>query len=140
MATSIINYSISPCLYQQTVGNLQLLPFTIGVDASSEREFKKLLPMIIRYVAEEGWKMKFLSPCLCWLAGGTAADNAAEATLSSNNIPYCNLVRLSVGNTNANMGQHTSLRTELTEQQPNLYVLVPETGNTNICFTPGSFK
>ena len=134
-------YFPPPNLYQQTVKNLQLLPFTVGVDASSERESEKLLPMIVRYVTEESLKMDSLSPCLCLQVELLLTCFMQLRPLSqANSIPYLNLVRLSVGNTNANMGQHTSLRTELTEQQPNLYVLVPETGNTNICFRPGSFK
>ena len=124
---SIINHFISPYLYQQTVENFQLLPFTIGVYASCERESEKILPV------------SFSLPVL---AGGTAADmfHAVDNTLWANNIPYHNLVGLSMDNAIANMGQHTSLRTMLTEQQPNLYVLVPETGSTNRCFMPRRFK
>ena len=71
-----------------------------------------------------------------------AADmfHAVDTTLSSNNIPYQNLVELSVDNTNADMAQHTSLRIKHTEQRSNLYVLFPETGSTNICSRPESFK
>ena len=112
-----------PNLYQKKVRNLQLLPFTIGDDASSEWESEKLLPMIVRYVTMEGLEMEFFSMPV--LTGGTAADMfyAVYATLSSNDIPYHNLVGLSVDNTDANIGQHSSLRTNLTEQQPKSYEL-----------------
>ena len=115
-----------------------MLPITIGVDASSERESEKLLPMIVRYVTEEGLKLKFLSMPV--LTGGTAADMFHAVDTILVNIPYLNLVGLSLDTTKANMGEHTSLWTKLTEKQQKLYMLIPETENPNICFKPESFK
>ena len=72
------------------------------------------------------------------LAGGTAAEMFRAVILLSLQTIFHIAIWLDFQwITLVSTGQNTTLGTKLTEQQPNLYVLVPETGYTNICFSLG---
>ena len=126
---AIISKVLGPHCHSYVVQNCQKHPFGIRIGGSSDTDFEKMNPATIRIFDINRAKpitSHFYHMCV---TSGRDASKAAtlfgvvQETLEADEIPWTQVVSLSVDNTNSEVGAHNSLPSRLKAKNPETYVL-----------------
>lgn len=122
----ILNYAVAPELKRTLVSAMQLQPYSLSTDASSDTGLSKMNPLTVRIydINRNVITQQFLDLCL------TTGEDAGKAksifdkiddTLKELNIPWDHCTSFGVDNTNTNIGARNSLKTRVLEKNPAVY-------------------
>ena len=126
---AIINKALGPHCHSYVVQHCQKHSFSIGIDGSSDTDVEKMNPATVRIFDINRSKTvtsHFYHMCV---TSGRDASKAAtlfdvfEEKIEADEIPWTQIVSLSVDNTNSMVGAHNSLASRLKAKNPETYVL-----------------
>lgn len=103
-------------------------PFTLSTDGSNDNGLEKMNPLSVRIfdIKKRCVSTQLLDMCL---TSGHDAGKAAcifekiNEVLVSNNIPWTNCLAFSLDNTSVNLGKHNSIKTRVTEKNPETFFM-----------------
>lgn len=123
--TAIINHVTGRVSFENLVGTLKKEKFSLLVDESTDNSAVKNLAMVVRF-NDDQFKIKdeFLSLIPVSDASAEGLYNTIISFFNKHNIPYKkNLVGFAADGANTMMGRKKSLKTLLSKDIPNLFVI-----------------
>ena len=126
---AIINKALGPHCHSYVVQHCQKHPFSIGIYGSSDTDVEKMNPATVRIFDINRSKTvtsHFYHMCV---TSGRDASKARtrfdvfEEKIEADEIPWTQIVSLSVDNTNSMVCAHNSLASRLKAKNPETYVL-----------------
>lgn len=88
-------------------------PYALGTDGSNDNGLEKINPLTVRIFDVNTGKVKTSLLDMCMTPSGTALDifNAIDRCMTLFDVPWSNCVAVGVENTNVNMGNQHSIKT-----------------------------
>ncbi|XP_058941996.1 uncharacterized protein [Pocillopora verrucosa] len=126
---AIINKALGPHCHRYVVQHCQKHPFSIGIDGSSDTDVEKMNPATVRIFDVERAKTvtsHFYHMCVTSGRDASKAETlfgVVQEKLETDEIPWNQVVSLSVDNTNSMVGAHNSLASHFKAKNPETYVL-----------------
>ena len=126
---AIINKALGPHGHSYVVQHCRNHPFSIGIDGSSDTDVEKMNPATVRIFDINRAKTvtcHFYHMCVTSGRDASKAEtlfSVVQEKLEGDEIPWTQVVSLSVDNTNSLVGAHNSLASRLKEKNPDTYVL-----------------
>ena len=116
----IINGAIASFYQQMLVDFMQNEPFALAIDGSSDTDVEKANPLTICTFDEKRGVVssQFLDMCMC---SSSTAEGIFTA-MQDVHISWINCIEIGLHNTSVNMGCRNSIRAQILEQNPAVYV------------------
>ena len=125
--TSVIVNCIGDDFKAQLLSDMKQLPFSIMIDGSNDTGIAKMYPITVRIFDADFNRVltKFFDMNL--IEGRTSGTTATtfehvDATFEKNGFSWNSVTALGVDNTNANIGTHDSIKTQVLAKQPKVVI------------------
>ena len=124
----MINGALAPECHKSLVTTMQEEPFSLSTDGSNDNGLEKMNPLSVRIfdIKKRCVSTQLLDMCL---TSGPDAGKAAcifekiDEVMVSNNIHWINCLAFSLDNTSVNLGKHNSIKTRVTQKNPETFFM-----------------
>jgi hypothetical protein len=124
----MINGALAPECHKSLVTTMQEEPFSLSTDGSNDNGLEKMNPLSVRIfdIKKRCVSTQLLDMCL---TSGPDAGKAAcifekiDEVMVSNNINWINCLAFSLDNTSVNLGKHNSIKTRVTQKNPETFFM-----------------
>ena len=120
---AIINYAIAPSLCSPLIEHLQQNPFSLAIDGSSDTGTENMYPLVVRVYNEKTGEIcsRFWHMCLVSDSSAAGIFTQVSKVFEEDNVPWQNIIGLSLDNASVNMGRHNGLYRKFEAKNSSVY-------------------
>ena len=120
---AIVNYAMGPEMKIPVVDYLKQHPFSLAVDGSSDTGTESMYPLVVRIfdMAKGEVCSKFWHMCLVSDSSAVGIFTQIKDAFQKYNIPWENIIGLSLDNASVNMGKHKGLYRHFEKHSSGIY-------------------